>query len=270
MVTQRALPSSRTAVTVPTASTCPVTMCPPMRSPSARERSRLTAAPGCSAPSVVRPSVSGITSAENPDPASEAMVTHTPLTAMLSPSLAPATARSASIARRPRSPFCSAAILPNSSTMPLNMTSAYTVAGHDDVGPGAVDGHILQQARAFEGGDTMPSHRGGCTRTTDDARRDHRDHLVDQAGVEGCAVHGGPTFDEHADHAVLTEMAQHRAEVHAALAAGQHPHVDTAPAKLGDARLGRSPRSGHQRATGAPAQNPPRPGDAQAAAKHDP
>ena len=49
MVTQRAFPSSRSAVATPVASTCPVIMWPPTRSPICSARSRFTSAPTASA-----------------------------------------------------------------------------------------------------------------------------------------------------------------------------------------------------------------------------
>ena len=107
---------------VPVPSTWPWTRWPPRRSSSRTERSRLTAAPGVSAPRLERVRVSRITSAVNVPPAWPETVRQTPLTAMESP---PATSpvtwgpRTVSRAASPRS--STATTSPSSSTMPVNI-----------------------------------------------------------------------------------------------------------------------------------------------------
>ena len=70
---------------MPTPSTWPWTRCPPSRSPTRSERSRLTGEPGARSPSPVRCSVSAITSAVKSLPDRPVTVRQVPLTAMESP-----------------------------------------------------------------------------------------------------------------------------------------------------------------------------------------
>ena len=119
----RTTKSGAGATTWPTASTCPSTMCPPSRSPSAIGRSRLTGSPACNEPKLVREYVSSLTSASHHDvPSVATTVRQQPLTAMEAPRPEPCSTRFASMRRR--EPLRSAT-LPSSSTIPVN-TAVHT------------------------------------------------------------------------------------------------------------------------------------------------
>src|SRR5471030_1161515 len=114
------------ATTSPTPSTWPLTRCPPRRVVGVRAFSRLTGLPLFRSFMAVQSRVSRLTSAAKPLPGSSTAVRHTPLTAMLSPSLT--SLRSSlpvSTYTRTSPPFgVNARILPMDSMMPVNMESS--------------------------------------------------------------------------------------------------------------------------------------------------
>ena len=105
---------------VAVASTWPCTRWPPRRSARRTERSRLTGAPGISAPRPDRSRVSPITSAVKVPSRISVTVRHTPLTAIDSPRATPSVEpRMVSLAASPR---CSTpATSPSSATIPVNI-----------------------------------------------------------------------------------------------------------------------------------------------------
>ncbi|COY24865.1 Uncharacterised protein [Mycobacterium tuberculosis] len=107
----------------PVASTCPCTMCPPSRLPSAAARSRFTRLPGRSSPRLDRFSVSAITSAVNwPSGNTSTTVRHTPLTAIESPWPASAVTIGPRMVSRAASTRASRPVTsPRSSTIPVNI-----------------------------------------------------------------------------------------------------------------------------------------------------
>src|SRR5690348_3052525 len=107
-------------MTVAAASTWPCTRWPPRRSARRTERSRLTFAPGLSAPRPDRFRVSPITSAVKVPSRIPVTVRHTPLTAIDSPGTTPSVEpRIVSLAA---SPCCSTwATSPSSATIPVNI-----------------------------------------------------------------------------------------------------------------------------------------------------
>src|ERR1051325_136382 len=108
-VTRRPSPSAATARTSPTPSTWPCTRCPPSRSASRSERSRLTGVPSRQSPSVVRRSVSGTASTAKRPLSTATAVRQQPEQLMLSPTFASAKTSPAAIqSRRPsgRSSAC--------------------------------------------------------------------------------------------------------------------------------------------------------------------
>ncbi len=115
-------PMSWRPSSVPRPSICPLTKCPPRRSPTAKARSRLTGLPVFRSPRLVRLSVSG--------PASKCMVSSSvsttvkqhPLTEMLSATLvSSAIFGSRMTNRQPGGSSRSSATLPSASTIPENI-----------------------------------------------------------------------------------------------------------------------------------------------------
>src|ERR1043166_9364822 len=102
---------------------------------------RLTREPARSAPRFVRRSVSGSTSAEKPSARGSSAVRHTPLTAMLAPSLISSSTVAQRIARRaPVGRVSIAATVPSSSIIPVNIQ----VALHGEfVGRNRVHGDVV-------------------------------------------------------------------------------------------------------------------------------
>src|SRR5450759_4394433 len=120
--TTRALSSGVTRTTVPTPSMCPLTRCPPRRDCRVRARSRLRRSPGRLSASVVRRTVSGITSAVKPPGRSPVTVRQTPSLRMLSPTAAPSvtTGAAATSSTALFSPTRRLRSVPTSSTIPVN------------------------------------------------------------------------------------------------------------------------------------------------------
>src|SRR5215468_7771392 len=119
-----ALPSpvSRAEMVRLTPSTWPWTMCPPRRSPTRSDRSRLTGEPGARAPSPVRLSVSAMTSAVKAAPDRPVTVRQVPLTAIESPGRASAVTRGPrTVIRAASSRRSTDTTSPSSSTIPVNI-----------------------------------------------------------------------------------------------------------------------------------------------------
>src|ERR1700687_165031 len=97
-------------------STWPCTICPLSRSPTAAARSRLTREPTRNIPRLLRDRVSGDRSHQNPFGSTVTAVRQTPLTAMLAPAfVSSSTVLHSNFIRLPAT-----AIVPSSSTIPVN------------------------------------------------------------------------------------------------------------------------------------------------------
>src|ERR1019366_6121879 len=238
MVTQRAWPSGWVSITVPTASTWPLTRWPPTRSPKASDGSRLTASPLRSVPRVVRRAVSGITSALKPPTAISTTVRQIPLTAMLSPIRRSGGSPCAPTPRRPPCGPTSASTSPNSVTTPETTRShstltrrrpaltAHTVPADHDVVARALDAHPGERRGRGQPGHAPAGHGGGCPLAAHDARSDERDHPVCELLVEDGPVDLGSALHQNADALLFRQELQDFAERHPSVRAGcegDHP-----------------------------------------------
>src|ERR1019366_4960755 len=224
MVTQRAWPSGWVSITVPTASTWPLTRWPPTRSPKASDGSRLTAAPLRSVPRVVRRAVSGITSALKPPTAISTTVRQIPLTAMLSPIRRSGGSPCAPTRRRPPCGPTSASTSPNSVTIPENTRShstlnrrraaltAHTVPADHDVVARALDAHPGERRGRGQPGHAPAGHGARCPLAADASGSDVRDHTVGELLVEDGPVDAGAALHQDADALLLGQELQHLAE----------------------------------------------------------
>ena len=122
IVTQTALSSFVSLVTVPVPSMWPLTICPPNLPSAGMARSRLTRLPGTSVPRDERRIVSAITSAVKLPVVIFVAVRQTPFTAMLSPTLLPSvTVLQATVSLADFSPCLISLISPISSMIPVNI-----------------------------------------------------------------------------------------------------------------------------------------------------
>ena len=62
-------------------------------------------------------------------------------------------------------------------------------------------------------GNSVTTHRCRCIDTADDPRRQHRDDLVDDAGIERRAEHAGPPFDENAEHVSRSQQGHQGVDI---------------------------------------------------------
>ena len=83
-----ALSSCWKPLILPVPSMCPLTICPPKRSPNFKDLSKLTLLPGDRLPRLLLRMVSAITSTSKPLEVKDVIVKHTPFVAILSPNLA--------------------------------------------------------------------------------------------------------------------------------------------------------------------------------------
>src|SRR3954470_12672968 len=182
------------AVMVAVPSTCPWTTCPPNRPPAGMARSRLTRAPGVSAPRLLRSSVSAMTSTVKPVSSWSVTVRQTPLTAMEAPWVASLTTSGPSMRSTAESAPCSiAATVPSSSTIPVNMTISSGCCvlsglsgralvrargGRGRLGRDGVDADVSPDDQRI---DELESQRAG----------DRLDAEVVDGGAPGAEEHGG-------------------------------------------------------------------------------
>src|SRR5258708_4352099 len=181
-LTQRALPSVSDPITSPTPSMCPCTRCPPTSSPYPRAGSRLTRAPAPRPPRPVRLKVSGMTSALKTSPSIEAAVRHTPLTAMLPPSLA---RRRLSGARTRTTPSSTTSMVPTSATIPENISDCPATSRRHRLQQHVVSEHALadeaELKRAGEVGEALTSDGGNGVAAAHQLGRQEGVNLVDGA-----------------------------------------------------------------------------------------
>src|SRR5271166_5789000 len=188
------------------ASTWPCTRWPPRRSARRTERSRLTGAPGTSAPRPDRSRVSPITSAVKVPSRISVTVRHTPLTATDSPRATPSVEpRMVSLAASPR---CSTlATSPSSATIPVNIR-AYLLEAQPASGSGGGAGTRPCAARADPTARVLPPIRtftvgpgispaqppAGCGRVADFHRRFGVSPTPEHAftPISQCATRGIP------------------------------------------------------------------------------
>src|SRR3990172_6688076 len=188
----------------PTPSTCPVTKCPPRRSPTLSGRSRLTRSCGLRSPSVVRARVSEERSAVKMVPSPRTTVRQTPFTAMLCPTVRSINCVSVSKVRRPpASSRVRATTLPCVSTMPVNNSVRHPRGGwgaqvaledaiiHDALHSQVPDAQGLRELlHPFP----LQEHRGPLATNQD--RRKHQHQLVH----DPCLKRGGGQSSPPLDH----------------------------------------------------------------------
>src|ERR1035437_2962000 len=133
---QLSSPSESRTRNSPVPSTWPCTMWPFIRPFGESGRSRLTREPGRRSPRLLRRSVSGARSAENPSGRSPAAVRQTPLTAMLEPTAA--SARTVEQRMERREPAVTTA--PSSSIIPVNIKVSFD---GEFVGRNGMDGDVV-------------------------------------------------------------------------------------------------------------------------------
>jgi len=203
----------------PTPSTCPSTMCPPRRSPSASGRSRLTASPGRRSDSVVRRSVSTETSAEKPPLLRSTTVRQAPSTAMLAPCSRSASGSRVRTLRRAPPPGTDAtsAMVPTSSTSPVNTPRFYPsgLAVTSRSSPS----RLLSTMRRARG----PIHPGwpvesgpGRGSLAGQFGRQEEVHLVPQPALEEAAVDASAALDHHRRQSPACQAAEQVLQVDAA------------------------------------------------------
>src|SRR5262245_4630115 len=244
IVARRPSPSGTLAVTTPTPSTWPCTRCPPSRSPSLSERSRLTRVPDRQSPSVVSPSVSGTASTANPAGVTSSTVRQHPEHARLSPTLASRTTSRAAIQkRRPCARSSTRSTVPSSSISPVN-TSALQV--HDQARVVAESrprpGRPRDRARERQVEPLAPAPAAA-----QHARCGVEHESLDQPGPEERASEGRPALQQHLVAALARESPRERADVHAPAGGGGPPHAHAALHELARVLLGRFLRACHDR-----------------------
>src|SRR5262245_8976513 len=168
-------------------------MCPPSASPALSGASRLTGAPGTSAPSVVSSRVSGMISTVKPVSSSAVTVWQQPSTATLPPSARRGRTRSESTVRRTTASCARASLTrPTSSTIPVN-TVGNPPAHHavtsqpPDTDPGQTRRRARLERHAFR-----PIHT-----FAENQRRHEELHLVGQLLAEHAAGEPAAALDEH-------------------------------------------------------------------------
>src|SRR3954453_20334179 len=216
--------------TSPTPSTWPCTMWPPRRLSAVTARSRLTVSPGRTPYRLVLSSVSCITSAVHVSPSTVVTVRQQPLTAMESPRPASSSTVVARMLTRIASPWSStAATVPSSSTIPVNMSGSFWCEREAHVGRVALQHRDVGDAgteRIRDGGDSEVGD--GRAAGAEQHRRDVRDDLVDEAVAEERRGEGRPALQEDVLAAEVVQLGERGlrvagAQVHRLRVGVEHP-----------------------------------------------
>src|SRR5262249_51904234 len=218
-------PSAARARTSPTPSTWPCTRCPPSRSESRSERSRLTGVPARQSPSVVTRSVSGTASTAKRRGSTASAVRQQPEQSMLSPIAASSSTRAAAIQNRlPWGRSSTASTRPSSSTSPVNMS---VLEIHDDarVPAQALDRDHATALRLGEQSSQPVAPRQAAAQH--DRRRVQPDALH-EPGAEELGAERGAALEQHLVAALAGEAPGERGERDAQARRRQAPHADAA------------------------------------------
>src|ERR1019366_4057140 len=213
----------------PVPSTWPCTMWPFIRPLGESGRSRLTREPGRRSPRLLRLSVSGARSAENPSGRSPVTVRQTPLTAMLAPTAAsPRTVEQRMESRDPAvSPVVAPVVttVPSSSIIPVNIKVSFD---GEFVGWNGMDGDVVD---ANGVGAAAPSDAAG------EGERFHaaqnlgtvvKENAIHHAGFERRPVELAAGLDHEREIALAAQPIDDAAQVGAPAGAIEHERLDAA------------------------------------------
>src|SRR6266850_4628939 len=191
--------SARMSSIWPMPSTWPCTKCPPRRLSARSGRSRLTAAPCCSEPSVVTRTVSGPTSAWT-SPRSERMtVRQTPFTARLSPDDNSPASDVAIRSRTPPAVGLRSTSSPTASTRPVNISFNQRIGTEPQFA-------AIDELRRIECASAEKRHAARA----DDARADVNADQVHEVFIPRRRVHFGSALDEQRFDAEIGEALERR------------------------------------------------------------
>src|SRR5215471_9044461 len=223
---QLSSPRASSDTNSPVPSTWPCTMWPLSRPVGASGRSRLTRAPARSAPKLLRRRVSGATSAENESGRTSTAVRQTPLTAMLTPSLASeSTVAQRTPRRAPAARLSIAATVPSSSIIPVNIE----VTLHGElVGRNGMHRHAphLDRVRA-----TTPTDSAGQRQGLQPAQNLGsviEEYAVHDARLQRCPVHFAAGFDHQGKVPLAPQPVDRGAQIGASARTVHHQHLHAA------------------------------------------
>src|SRR5581483_2736319 len=230
-------PSRARKSTRATASTCPYTKCPPMRSPARSANSTLTRSPGTRSPSVLRASVSGTTSNESAPPSTFVTVRQTPSIAIesfgVTASSSAASQRTRNVAPPPASASF-ASTTPRCATIPLNNDAA-----RNDHVVADAQGAIEMQLRMHGGEVDTGKHRNRSF-AAHQPGRDSPVKALDQSVRDQSCSKRRTALAEHAVDARLAERLHRSRQVEARairgsdeLDVGHVGYIFEPPAKAG-------------------------------------
>src|ERR1035441_6330338 len=214
----------------PVESTWPCTMCPSRRPAGDKGRSRLTREPARRSPRLLRRRVSGARSAEKESGRRSRAVRHTPLTAILAPSvMSDITVAQRTFKRAPAARAWMPSTVPSSSIIPVNIDVSF-------------HGKLVRRNRVD--GDLVYANGVGAAAPPNPAGQGQRFQAAENLGavVEKDAVHAarferGPVdlaagFDHQREVLLTGQPIDHAAKIGAPARAVEHQHLD--PAGGGD------------------------------------
>src|SRR5215212_3988218 len=232
---RREKPSCVTSPISPIPSTWPCTTCPPRRSPARRGSSTLAFEPARRSPSVLRRSVSVMTSARKPAGSTAVAVRQTPSTATESPSRSSEASAVRTRRRTPSAVVSTASMRPRSCTSPVNIGSPFSQSGADEQvvsDPLAVERQCAHRLRDRLRALALERVAGGAPAHDDGPEEDP--DLVDLPGVVAGAGEVGAALEQHARDPRGAERKQRRANPVGFVGAGGDDHVDAGHLQVGD------------------------------------
>src|SRR5215472_14544240 len=198
-------------------------MWPLSRSPIAAGRSRFTCEPSPSVPRLVRATVSGERSHQNPSGSTFTAVRQTPFTAILEPSLVSAsTALHCTFGRRPP-----ALITPTSSTIPVN-TSLLHVSFHGElVGRNGVQPHAVELDGIAPMQAPGPTGDGKRPQSAQNLRRVVKENLVGDTSFKHGPVQLTAGFDHQRSILFSGQILNQLPKIRASPGPVEHEHSHT-------------------------------------------
>src|ERR1035437_2479994 len=216
---QLASPRGSRARNSPVPSTWPCTMWPFSRPLAESGRSRLTREPGRRSPRLLRFSVSGARSAENPSACSSATVRQTPLTAMLAPMAAPPR----TVEKRMESRDPAVITVPSSSIIPVNIKVSFD---GKFVGRNEMDADVVDENGV---GAAAPSDAAGQRErfpTAQNLGAVVEENAIHHARFERAPVELAAGLDHQREIALAAQPIDDAAQVGAPAGAIGHEHLD--------------------------------------------
>src|ERR1035437_2909898 len=214
-------PSPSRARNSPVPSTWPCTMWPFSRPLGESGRSRLTREPGRRSPRLLRFSVSGARSAENPSGRSAAAVRQTPLTAMLAPTAAsPRTVEQRTERRDP-----ALTTVPSSSIIPVNIKVSFD---GEFVGRNGMDGDVVDANGVGAAAPSDATGEGEGFQAAQNLGAVVKENAIHHAGFERAPVELAAGLDHEREIALAAQPIDRAAQVGAPAGSIEHEHLDAA------------------------------------------